>query len=52
MQLDPAAASLYRGGYPAPSTAAFLGQLAAKYGGIDRLFDRESPPRSPPRFAG
>jgi uncharacterized protein len=52
MQLDPAVASPYRGGYPAPNTAAFLEQLAAKNGGIDRLFDRESPPRSPPRFAG
>ena len=52
MQPDPATAGLYHGGYPAPSTAAFLEQLAAKNGGIDRLFDRESPPRSPPRFAG
>jgi uncharacterized protein len=52
MQLDPTAASPYRGGYPAPSTAAFLEQLAAKNDGIDRLFDRESPPRTPPRFAG
>jgi rSAM/selenodomain-associated transferase 1 len=52
MQPDPAAASPYRGGYPAPSTAAFLERLAAKNGGIDRLFDRQSPPRSPPRFAG
>src|SRR5712691_11737077 len=50
--LGPAATSPYRGGYPAPSTTAFLERLAAKNGGIERLFDRESPLRSPPRFAG
>src|SRR5712691_11298562 len=51
MRLGPAATSPYRGGYPAPSTTAFLEQLAAKNGGIERLFDRESPLRSPPQLA-
>ena len=48
----PAAASPYRGGYPASRTTAFLEQLAARNGGIECLFDRVSPLRSPPRFAG
>jgi uncharacterized protein len=51
IRLGPAAASPYRGGYPAPSTAAFLEQLAAGNGGIERLFARESPLRSPPQLA-
>jgi hypothetical protein len=41
-ELDPdqAAANPYRGGYPAPATAAFLRRLAAGNGGIGRLGDR------------
>ena len=52
IRLGPAAPSPYRGGFPAPSTTAFLEQLAAKNSGIERLFDRESPLRSPPQLAG
>jgi rSAM/selenodomain-associated transferase 1 len=50
--LGPTPASPYRDGYPAPSTAVFLDHLAAKNGGVERLFDRVSPLRFPPRFAG
>jgi uncharacterized protein len=52
MRLGPTARSPYRGGYPAPSTAAFLKKLAAKNGGIERLFDRKRPLRSSPQCAG
>jgi len=38
------AASPYRNGYGAPNTTAFLEQLAAENGGIERLFDRAGPP--------
>jgi len=51
IRLGPAAPSPYRGGFPAPSTTAFLEQLAAKNSGIERLFARESPLRSPPQLA-
>jgi glycosyltransferase A (GT-A) superfamily protein (DUF2064 family) len=43
IRLGSAAPSPYCGGFPAPSTTAFLDRLAAGNGGIERLFDRESP---------
>jgi rSAM/selenodomain-associated transferase 1 len=51
IRLGSAAPSPYRGGFPAPSTTAFLDRLAAGNGGIERLFDRESPLRSRAQIA-
>ena len=36
---------VYRGGYAAPSTAAFLAKLAATNGGVRRILAEVSPPR-------
>jgi rSAM/selenodomain-associated transferase 1 len=56
LQPGPSAASRYRGGYPAPSTTAFLEKLAARNGGITQLFDRilegETTSRRDPSAAG
>jgi rSAM/selenodomain-associated transferase 1 len=46
------AAIPYSGGYPAPITTAFLTKLAAKNGGIARLFDRTSALRYAAPLAG
>jgi hypothetical protein len=41
--LGPNSGDRYLGGYPAPSTTAFLEKLATTNGGVKRLFDRMSP---------
>jgi alpha-1,6-mannosyltransferase len=46
LQLGPASSDRYQGGYPAPSTTAFLEKLAATNGGIKRLIDRASFPQA------
>jgi uncharacterized protein len=46
IRLDGTANARYRGGYPAPSTTAYLEKLAAKSAGFQRLLDRARLTRS------